>query len=253
MENLKVFENGEFGNLGILDVNGKLMFPATRCAALLGYKNKHDAIGKHCKKDGVAFCEVTDSLGRGQKVKFITEGNLYRLIVSSKLEEAERFESWVFDEVIPQIRQTGGYIPVKEEESDEEILAKASLVAKKTLDKKDEIIKRQQQKIKEQEDIVQSYNRMIALDGIFNMKEVAQLLDFEIGRNKLFALLRDKNVLDNHNLPYEMHRKTGRFKVKLFEIDGKTVTTTMVTSKGIDYINRLIMKNGRYKPRKEVS
>ncbi|HFJ9404237.1 TPA: phage antirepressor KilAC domain-containing protein [Bacillus paranthracis] len=121
------------------------------------------------------------------------------------------------------------------------------------LHKKDEIIKLQQQKIKEQEDIVQSYNRMIASDGLFNMKEVAQLLDFEIGRNKLFALLRDENVLDNHNLLYEVHRKTGRFKVELFEIDGKMVTTTMVTSKGIDYITRLIMKNRRYKPRKEVS
>ena len=132
-------------------------------------------------------------------------------------------------------------------------MAKASLVVKKTLDKKDEIIKLQQKKIKEQEGIVQSYNRMIASDGLFSMKEVAQLLDFEIGRNKLFALLRDKNVLDNHNLPYEVHRKTGRFKVKLSEIDGITVTTTLVTSRGIDYINRLIMKNGRNKPRKEVS
>ncbi|MDM5226077.1 BRO family protein [Cytobacillus sp. NJ13] len=253
MENLKTFENSELGNLGILDVDGKLMFPATRCAKLLGYKNTHDAIGKHCKRDGVAFFEVTDSLGRNQEVKFITEGNLYRLIFKSKLPLAEQFERWVSDEVIPQIRQTGGYIPVKEEESEEEILAKASLVVKKTVDKKDEIIKLQQKKIKEQEGIVQSYNRMIASDGLFSMKEVAQLLDFEIGRNKLFALLRDKNVLDNHNLPYEVHRKTGRFKVKLFEIDGITVTTTLVTLKGIDYINRLIMKNGMYNPRKEVS
>ncbi|WP_251029006.1 phage antirepressor KilAC domain-containing protein [Bacillus sp. ISL-40] len=252
MENLKVFENSEFGNLGILNDNGKLMFPATRCAGLLGYKDVNKAVKQHCKEEGWVFRPVPTN-GGNQDMKFITEGNLYRLIVKSKLLQAERFERWVFDEVIPQIRQTGGYIPVKEKESDEEILAKASLVAKKTLDKKDEIIKLQQQKIKEQEDIVQSYNRMIESDGQFSMKEVAQLLDFEIGRNKLFALLRDKNVLDNSNLPYEVHRKTRRFKVKLSEKDGRMVTATLVTPKGIDYINRLIMKDGRYKPRKEVS
>ncbi|WP_185151074.1 phage antirepressor KilAC domain-containing protein [Peribacillus simplex] len=253
IEGLKVFENSEFGKLGILEVDGKLMFPATRCAALLGYKDVNKAVKQHCKEDGWAIHPVIDSLGREQKMKFITEGNLYRLIAKSKLPQAEQFERWVFDEVIPQIRQTGGYIPVKEEESDEEIMAKASLVAKKTLDKKEGIIKLLQQKIIEQEGIVQSYNRMIASDGLFNMKEVAQLLDFEIGRNKLFAFLRDKNVLDNYNLPYEVHRKTGRFKVKVFIKDGRMVTATLVTPKGIDYINRLIMKNGRYKPCKEVS
>ncbi|WHY80087.1 BRO family protein [Neobacillus sp. WH10] len=252
MKNLEIFDNREFGKLGILDVNGKLMFPAKRCAELLGYKDVNKAVKQHCKEEGWAFHPVPTN-GGNQNMKFITEGNLYRLIIKSKLPQAEQFERWVFEEVIPQIRQTGGYIPVKEEESEEEILAKASLVVQKTLDKKDEIIKLQQKKIKEQEVIVQSYNRMIASDGLFSMKEVAQLLDFEIGRNKLFAFLREKNVLDNHNLPYEEHRKTGRFKVKLFEIDGITVTTTLVTLKGIDYINKLIMKNGMYTPCKEVS
>lgn len=252
MENLKVFENGEFGNLGILDVNGKLMFPAKRCAELLGYKDVNKAVKQHCKEEGWAFHPVPTN-GGNQNMKFITEGNLYRLIVKSKLPQAEQFEKWVFDEILPQIRLTGGYLPVEKEESDEEFLARALLVAQKTMDKKDVIILQQHQKIKEQEVFVQSYNRMIASDGLFNMKEVALLLDFEIGRNKLYELLRDKNVLDNYNLPYEVHRKAGRFEVKSSLKGRKMVTTTLVTPKGIDYINRLIMENGRYKHRKEVS
>ena len=71
--------------------------------------NPRDAIGRHCNADGVVKHDVIDSMGRTQRAKFITEGNLYRLITHSKLTAAERFEKWVFDEVLPSIRQTGGY------------------------------------------------------------------------------------------------------------------------------------------------
>lgn len=76
---------------------------------MLGYANSWKAINDHCKKDGLTKCEVIDNPGRTQSAKFITEGNLYRLIVHSKLPGAERFEKWVFDEVLPTIRETGGY------------------------------------------------------------------------------------------------------------------------------------------------
>jgi anti-repressor protein len=186
-------------------------------------------------------------------LKFITEGNLYRLITKSKLPQADRFERWVFDEVIPQIRQTGGYISVNEEESDEEILSRALLIAQKKIDSKKLIIKQQQQLLIEQEDKVQSYNRIVNSNGLFNMREVAQLLNFEIGRNKLYEILRDKKVLNNYNLPYEVQLKAGRFEVKSSLKGGRMVTTTLVTPKGIDYINNLIIKEGRYKQRKAIS
>lgn len=111
MNELILFNNPEFGNVRTLETDdGKVMFCGADIAKSLGYNNPHDAIIKHCKKDGVAICEVIDSMGRKQKAKFINEGNVYRLITHSKLPAAERFERWVFDEVLPTIRKHGAYM-----------------------------------------------------------------------------------------------------------------------------------------------
>lgn len=106
MTDLKIFKSTEFGELGVMTVNGKEYFPATRCAKILGYKEPEKAIREKCK--GVSKMD-TPTAGGIQQVNYIPEGDLYRLIVSSKLPAAEKFESWVFDEVLPSIRQTGGY------------------------------------------------------------------------------------------------------------------------------------------------
>lgn len=82
----------------------------------LGYTNPSKATNDHCKKAKMLW--GNDLLGRRQEFKVIPEGDMYRLVTHSKLESAERFESWVFDDVLPSIRKTGGYIPVKEEDSD---------------------------------------------------------------------------------------------------------------------------------------
>lgn len=109
MNQLQAFQNKSFGDLEILEVEGKFLFPATDVAKKLGYQKPHDAITRHCKEMGTSFHGVIDSLGRIQNKKFINEGNLYRLITNSKLPQAEQFEEWVFDEVLPQIRRTGKY------------------------------------------------------------------------------------------------------------------------------------------------
>lgn len=106
MQELRVFESTEFGELGVLKIAEKEYFPATACAKMLGYKRPADAITAHCK--GSVKRRVLTGGGE-QELKFIPEGDLYRLIVSSKLPSAERFEKWVFDEVLPSIRKTGGY------------------------------------------------------------------------------------------------------------------------------------------------
>lgn len=112
MNELKVFSSTEFGDLGVMLIDGKEYFPATQCAKILGYARPADAISAHCK--GVCVLP-TPSAGGVQKTKFIPEGDLYRLIVSSKLPKAEAFERWVFDTVLPQIRHNGGYIGNVEE------------------------------------------------------------------------------------------------------------------------------------------
>lgn len=110
MNELQVFNNSQFGELQILNYEDKAYFPAIEVASKLGYSNPRDAINKHTKENGVVFYDVIDSMGRKQSKKFISEGNLYRLITKSKLPEAEKFEVWVFDELVPQIRNKGMYI-----------------------------------------------------------------------------------------------------------------------------------------------
>lgn len=109
MKKIKIFENQDFGGIRTIEDEGKILFCGKDVAMALGYINSSDALSKHCREDGVAFCDLTDSLGRIQKTKFIDEGNLYRMITHSKLPEAEKFERWVFDEVLPSIRKTGMY------------------------------------------------------------------------------------------------------------------------------------------------
>jgi prophage antirepressor-like protein len=107
MRDMKIFNHKEFGELSILIINGKEYFPASRCAAILGYTNTRDAISRHCR--GVVKHDIIDNLGRTQETNFIPEGDLYRLIIRSNLPKAEQFERWVFDEVLPSIRKFGLY------------------------------------------------------------------------------------------------------------------------------------------------
>lgn len=123
MNDLKVFSNTEFGELGVLVIDGKEWFPAIQCAKILGYSNPRKAVIDHCKgdgvtkRDGVSYSTNQHGVTTQQinEIKYISEGNLYRLIVHSKLPKAVEFEKWVFDEVLPSIRHNGGYIPNAEE------------------------------------------------------------------------------------------------------------------------------------------
>ena len=112
MNELKVFSSSEFGDLGVMLIEGKEHFPATQCAKILGHENPSRAVRKYCK--GVTKM-VTPSEGGVQTTNYIPEGDLYRLIVRSQLPAAEKFERWIFDEVLPSIRKNGAYTPNLEE------------------------------------------------------------------------------------------------------------------------------------------
>lgn len=103
------FSHPEFGELRVLTINGEQWFVAKDVATALGYAKPNNALNAHCKGDAL-IQGITDNLGREQQARFITEGDLYRLIASSKLPSAQRFESWAFDEVLPTIHAHGGYI-----------------------------------------------------------------------------------------------------------------------------------------------
>lgn len=107
---IQIFNNSEFGALSVLMINDKAYFPATECAAILGYAKPHNAIAMHCRyslKQGVPHPQNPN---KTIEKTFIPEGDLYRLIIRSNLSGAIRFEHWVFDEVLPSIRKHGAYM-----------------------------------------------------------------------------------------------------------------------------------------------
>ena len=107
MNQMEIFKNPKFGSIRTFEQDGKVLFCGKDVAQALGYRRPADAIAAHCK--GVCVLP-TPSNGGIQQMKFIPEGDVYRLIVHSKLPSAERFERWVFDEVLPTIRQHGAYL-----------------------------------------------------------------------------------------------------------------------------------------------
>lgn len=140
MNEIKIFNKDGFGNVRTIEEDGKIMFVATDIAKALGYANPHDAIGKHCR--WVAKREVPHPQSKTKtiEVNVIPEGDIYRLVANSELPNAEKFESWVFDEVIPSIRKDGGYIAGQESLSDDELFEKAVLVAQKKIAERDKKI-----------------------------------------------------------------------------------------------------------------
>ena len=119
---LQAFTNHEFGTIRTITSGGQILFCGKDVATALGYANTKDALARHCK--GVVNHYPLETAGGVQQVRFISEGDLYRLIVSSKLPAAQKFEAWVFDDVLPSIRRHGMYA-IDELLSDDEFLEQA--------------------------------------------------------------------------------------------------------------------------------
>ena len=265
MDNLKVFENDEFGQLSVIVKNNKEYIEAIEVATILGYSNPRDAVNRHCDEDGVVFSDVgvvtgirKDNSEIIQVVtkKFIDEGNLYRLIVKSKLPSAKKFEKWVMEEVLPSIRKHGAYMS-------EEVISK-------TLDNPDFIIEiatklkyeRQQRKLLEEK--AKSLEATIIIDKPYTnfgktiatssdaitIGQFAKVLNnnnINIGRNRLFTILRDNGYLikvgKDKNMPKQIYVKQGLFKVAesvVKTVKGELLTaTTLITGKGQMYFLEL--------------
>lgn len=108
-ENMLTVTNSEFGKLDILIEDGKELFPAAECAKMLGYSNPKDAVGRHCRSVVKRDLPHPQSQNKKITVNFIPEGDVWRLIIRSRLPSAQKFEKWLFDEVLPELRRTGEY------------------------------------------------------------------------------------------------------------------------------------------------
>lgn len=244
MNDIQIFKNKEFGEVRTIEENGKVLFGATECAKVLGYANPQKAIRDHCK--GVNEME-TPTNGGVQRVRFITEGDLYRLITHSKLPTAEKFESWVFDEVLPSIRKHGGYFKGQETMTDEELLSKALLVAKSQIDEKNKQIEQMRPKEIFADAVATSKTSIL-------IGELAKMLrqnGVEIGQNRLFTWLRDNGYLikrngTDYNMPTQSAMEKGLFEIKetvISHSDGHSTVnkTPKVTGKGQQYfINKFL-------------
>lgn len=249
MDNMvKTFVNEEFGSVRTIEENGRVMFCGKDVALALGYSDTNNAIKTHCKKDGVVIHHLIDSMGRKQGAKFISEGNLYRLISHSRLPSAEKFESWIFDDVLPTIRRTGGYVANEDMFVDNYLpflddayrnLFRLQMIA----------INQLNERIRHDKPLVEFANQVAGTDNLIDMNAMAKLARAEnipVGRNKLYSWLKRTGVLMSNNLPYQRYIDRGYFAVKesVFEVNGlkKTYRQTFVTGKGQVFIIGLLKK-----------
>lgn len=183
----------------------------------------------------------------GKAPLIISEPGLYRLVMKSRKPEAKEFQRWVTHEVLPQIRKTGGYIPTSESDSDEDIMARAVLVAQKTIERKNQQLQAKDTQIKMLEPKARFADAVAASDGTCLVGELAKMLrqnGMDIGQNRLFRLLQADGYLgksgSNRNVPTQRAMDLGLFRIKEITVthaDGHTTVscTPKVTGKGQRY------------------
>lgn len=240
------FDNDEFGRVRTIDEDGKALFCAKDIAVALGYSDTNNAIKRHCR--GVAKRHpITDDLGRYQEARFITEPDVYRLITHSKLPNAQRFEAWVFEEVLPSIRRTGGYVAAKPDESPEEIMARAVLVAQETIERQ----KRQLDEMKPKAVFADAVATSKTSILIGDLAKILKQNGVDMGQRRLFEWMRQRGYLmrangSSHNMPTQRSMERGWFEIKETSIthsDGHITVqrTPKVTGKGQQYFINLFL------------
>ncbi|WP_235690584.1 phage antirepressor [Aeromonas caviae] len=234
----------------ITDQQGEPWFVAADIARALGYNDADQAIRRHCK--GVTKAPV-ETTGGMQRVSIIPERDVYRLVMRSKLESAERFEEWVVGEVLPSIRKHGGYIAGQEQDAPELIMAKALMVAQSVIDRKSQELAAAQQTIAANAPAV-AFAGLVAEDdkGVL-LGNFAKAIGF--GPRKIFPLLHELRILmqggNRHNLPFQEYLDRGYFKVveKPYNANGETRISfiTHVTGKGQQWLTKRLLDLGYLK------
>ena len=234
MNQIQKFVNQEFGEIRIMSINNQPWFAAKDICDILGIANPTVSL-KALEKDEVTKLNLGGLEGN---TNFISESGFYTLVIRSRKDIAKPFRLWVTREVLPQIRMTGGYIPMNNQDDDLTIMARAHQILERTIAQKDQIIKQLKPK-------ADTYDMIMDSDGTFSMNQVAKQVG--MGEYHLFAYLRGKKILfyeGADNVPYERFRKNGCFKViDTISPDGKSHSTTRVTQKGLDYICKIIRKD----------
>ena len=234
MNDLMIFQSPEFGQIRTVDVDGEPWLVGKDVAQALGYKNPQEAIRTHVDPEDKGVSEILTPGGK-QSVPIINESGLYSLVLSSKLPGAKKFRRWVTGEVLPSIRKRGGYIAGQETMSGEELMAKALMVAQKTLEERDARISQ----LTVQNQIMQPkadyFDALVDRNLLTNLRETAKQLNIKERTFISFLLERKYLFRDKKGklLPYA-DKNHGLFEVKecFNEKTQWSGTQTLVTPKG---------------------
>lgn len=253
MKEIQVFNNPEFGEIRTVGINDEPWFVGKDVAQVLGYTDTNKAVAMHVDDQDKLNDKTASSLGqRGGWL--INESGLYSLIMSSKLPNAKAFKRWVTSEVLPAIRKNGGYLAGQESMTDQELLARALLVAQKTIEGKNALIDEMRPKALFADSVT-------AGDSSILIGELAKILrqnGVDTGEKRLFTKLRDEGFLikrkgSDYNMPTQKSMELGLFRIKETVINHSNGHTTVsktvkVTGKGQQYfVNKFLAPHAPWK------
>lgn len=245
---LQLFSSERFGKLRATQIDCEIWFAATDVAKALGYRDANQ-ITRALDDDEKRWSEGTLSecthshLG----IRLINESGLYRVLMRSQRPEAIPFQRWLAHEVVPEIRRNGGYIATSTEDSDADIMARALLIAQKTIDRKNELIALHEATIEDMKPKALFADAVADSDGTCLIGELAKMMcqnGLEIGQNRLFKLLQRDGYLgksgSNRNVPTQRSMDMKLFRIKETAVthsDGRVTInrTPKVTGKGQAY------------------
>lgn len=240
MNDLTIFESPEFGSIRTVEEDGKVLFCGNDVAKALGYKRPADAITAHCKGSVIRRLPTA---GGEQSMKFIPEGDVYRLAAKSELPGAERFESWIFDEVIPSIRRSGGYIAGQKELSPEELMARALKVANDVLAAREARISELTVQNTIMAPKADYFDELVDRNLLTSFRDTAKQLG--VSQNAFIGFLKERKYIYRDQkgklMPYA-DKNNGLFEVKEC-FNNKTEWSgvqTMVTPKGRETFRLLL-------------
>ena len=235
MDDIQIFKNEVFGEVRVAGTNEEPLFCAKDVATALGLSDTADAIQRHCKSGKKVFCPHKNGMG-GTNMVYIPEKDVYRLIMRSNLPNAEQFQDWVCDEVLPSIRKHGGYLTP---DKIEEVLSNPDTIIRLAMQLKDEQSKRR--------DAEQHIAILTHTNKTYTATEVAK----EIGMRSAAELNR---WLESEKVQYKVngtwvpcagYANLAWFEIKQEELDsGRIIYHRKITGIGRDGIINLYQKGG---------
>lgn len=256
---IQVFDSPQFGAIRTIAREGSPLFCLVDICKALDLGNPSQV--KTRLGDGVISNEVIlDSLGRQQEANFVTEDGLYDCIFDSRKPEAKAFRKWVTSEVLPSIRKDGGYIMTSKEDSPEEIMARAILLAQTTIERQRQRVQQLEAESASKDSAIAEMkpkaifaDALAASDKSILVGELAKILrqnGIEMGQNRLFRYLRENGYLctkgECYNQPSQKSLEMGLFEIKKTVVmkpngDSIITTTSKVTAKGQSYfVNKFL-------------